>query len=339
MESPHFVKKSVETTKTKRVTMNSAPAPSSLIQWEVSTSTTLLEELSKKYPQQSQRTLRHWVQYGRLSLNGEPVKKSSTALEKGDWLEIGPWPRFLKGPSFLGQSIPIIFEDKDMIVLDKPCHLLSVADEAHSRQNLFSIVKQSYPEAFVVHRLDAKTQGLIVFAKNRRAGEQIKTLLEGKNLRRRYMAICYGQFPEDELTWENFLHEDAIGHVHVIEESDPRITRSKLSKTRVRLLEQGKSLCLLEFELDTGRKHQIRAQAAHHGFGIFCDDRYQSDQKKIPSKDPMALLSWQLSWPKTTLKETLDTETEEKQYDVTWNEATSSFLREFEARWQICKKR
>lgn len=323
--------------------MYQSPGSTTHTQWEVSSPTTLLEELSRRHPEQSQRTLRHWVQYGRLSVNGEPVKKASCALEKGDWLEIGPWPRFLKGPSFLGQSIPILFEDKDMLVLDKPCHLLSVADEAHSRQHLFGIVKQAYSDAFVVHRLDAKTHGLIVFGKNRRGGERLKELLEEKRLRRRYMAICYGQFPEEEMTWENFLHEDAVGHVHVVEENDPRFSRSKFARTRVRLLQQGKSLCLLELELDTGRKHQIRAQAAHHGYGVFCDDRYHCDNVKIPSKDPMALLSWQLSWPSPSLKnpreQSLSEEDSLEEEKVVWNEVISSFLRDFESRWNRVKNR
>lgn len=323
--------------------MDQLSTSSSNHQWQVTEDGTLLEAISRKNPHQSQRTLRHWIQYGRLRVNGSEVNKANQPLKSGDWLYLGPWPKFLRGPSFLGKTIPILFEDKDMIVLDKPCHLLSVSDEARTRTHLFGIVKQSYPDAFVVHRLDAKTQGLIIFGKNRNGGEKVKTMLEEKLIRRRYMAICYGQLEAEEIEWEDLLHEDAHFHVHVVDSQDPRSNRAKFARTKVRLLEQGKSLCLLEFELDTGRKHQIRAQAAHHGHSVFSDDRYHCDSKKIGSKETMALLSWQLSWPSITISDH-NAEEEASHTSVpteppVWQEITTSYLSDFEKRWARCRNR
>lgn len=352
------------------------------MQWQIqhSSSKTLLEELSVRFPQQSGRTLRHWIQYGRLFCNGALVERGDFSLEEGDWLELRDWPKALKAPSFMKGSIAILYEDPHMLVIDKPTDLLSVAEDTRRKEHLFGLVKARYRDACVIHRLDAKTQGCIIFAKHREAGELLKTLLAEKLIRRRYMAIMKGRLePEVEHFWSDFLFEDAAHHVHIAPQIPPsprsassRIPGKKEAKEahmRLRVLDHSAHFSLVECELHTGRKHQIRVQASSRGHSILGDDRYGEEGKgeerkgrQGAKKESLALVAWQLSFPdlnpllrpnerafeekKGEENKRRDEEGGEEQSEPVvieqikgWHEVTSAQITSFEERWQRLKKR
>lgn len=305
-------------------------------QWQVTAPASLLECLAHRYPQQSRRTLRQWVQHERVHVEGKLIIKVETPCAEGAWIELFPWTRILNhsgastsksksskksrsGQTFnqrepkssprlytqaspasggcrsrLGTEVVVLYEDDEIIVVDKPWGLLSVADDQGVKKNLFSIVKENYPNAWVIHRLDAKTQGVMIFAKGADAGRRYKELIHDKIVQRRYLAICHGQFLQESGTWYDRLWEDKAGHVHVLKDKEVR-PNSFEAVTHYRLLTDAPGISLVEFELETGKKHQIRVQASDQGHAVVGDERYGIDDG-----ERMALLSWQIAWPKVT---------------------------------------
>lgn len=282
-----------------------------MIEWQTTQNTTLLEALMQEFPDQSKRTLRHWLQYERVWVNGMCMKNANVQLKIDDWVQIKEWEKRIS------TSISILYEDDEVIVIDKPAGLLSVADEKNLKENAFAMVKRRFPDAWVLHRLDGKTQGVLMFAKGREAGLKYKEMIEKKEVRRRYLAICHGHFSQEQGEWITRLWEDKTGHVHVLEANDTK-PKSCEAITYWRLLQDSPTLNLLEFELYTGKKHQIRTQAAHYAHPILGDERYGSKDYKT-----MQLLAWQLAWP--TQKG--------------WKEVQSNFVNPFEQTWQKLRKK
>lgn len=184
-------------------------------------------------------------------------------------------------PLIIGQGIKVLHEDRELLVIDKPAGLLTIAGDYHRGPNAFDLVNRALSSRgdrsriAVVHRLDRDTSGVLVFAKS---GQTKKTLMNNWQdlvLDRRYTAVVEGDFPQDSGTIDAPLKEDRQGTMRI----DPKGQRAI---THWQLLEQGPWYSLLELELETGRKNQIRVHLAYLGRPIAGDSKYgaQSDPLK-----------------------------------------------------------
>jgi len=170
-------------------------------------------------------------------------------------------------------KLKIIYEDKDIIVIDKPAGILSVSTPKEHEHTLFHEVydylkhKNKHNQVFIVHRLDKDTSGLVLFAKN----EQMKFALQNDwdNVKREYIAITEGKMPKNEDVLKNKLAENANYHVYVSDEG-------KLAITEYKVINTSKSYNLLQISIKTGRKNQIRAQLAYINNPIIGDSKYES---------------------------------------------------------------
>ena len=191
-----------------------------------------------------------------------------------------------------------LFEDANLIVLDKPAGLLSQGD-ASGDGNLVDELRVRFGRHYVglVHRLDRNTSGVMVVAKRSKAAERLTAQLQDGRLERRYLAWLEGAPGPagTPLRWENWLLKDEATNEStaypISRTPPPRGARRAVLELRVLsagMLEAAHvSLC--EFRLETGRSHQIRAQAAFHGHPLVGDRKYGS---KIDFSRPALHSHW-----------------------------------------------
>jgi RluA family pseudouridine synthase len=177
---------------------------------------------------------------------------------------------------FLPRGLAILYEDRDLLVVDKPAGLLTMGtDREKERTAYFALtdyvrkgVAKSRNRIFIVHRLDRDTSGVLVVAKTAAA----KVGLQGRweETQKRYLAIVHGPCGKRAETITTYLAENRTHGVYVT--ADP--TQGKWAQTAYTVLKETKDLALLDVALVTGRKHQIRVHLAERGHPVVGDTRY-----------------------------------------------------------------
>ena len=209
-----------------------------------------------------------------VEVNGKAAQGFDHLLRKGDTVSVRKDENKSKVVPSLG--IKIIFEDDDLIVIEKPAGLLTIASETEKTKTAYyqlnEFLKLRTPRTrkriFIVHRLDQGTSGLIVFAKN----EKVKRMLqEGwKEVEKRYYAVVEGVPVKKEDAITSRLKETTSLKVY----SDRHADGAKLSKTSYRVISAGRVYSLLDILLETGRKNQIRVHLSDIGHPVAGDKKY-----------------------------------------------------------------
>jgi len=206
----------------------------------------------------------------------------------------------------------IVFEDQHLMVLSKPAGLLSQGTGG-SDPNVVDWARDYLGRQYVglVHRLDRNTSGLMVVAKRSKAARRLTEALKNGELRRSYLGWISGNLKSAE-RWKHWLLKDRkINKVSVVaapEKIGRGIQEAVLlvSPVKVRTW-KGKKLTLARFDLETGRSHQIRVQAAHEGHPLLGDSKYGGHTCFVDGKMPyrIALHSFRISFPHPISKESL----------------------------------
>lgn len=173
-------------------------------------------------------------------------------------------------------GLVLLHEDRDILVVDKPSGLLTIGTERERERTAYYILTdyvrkgcaRSRNRIFIVHRLDRESSGLLVFAKT----EEAKRCLQGQwnETTKRYLAVVHGRMEKRSGTITSYLAENKAHFVYST--SDTRW--GKLSHTAYEVLKVTKDLSLLEVDLLTGRKNQIRVHLAEDGHPIVGDRKY-----------------------------------------------------------------
>ncbi len=242
----------------------------------------LIDILHLLVPGASNRTLRQMLSQGRVSINGVPCAIAAQGVEKGDSVEIGP----RKEPANLPEGLQIIYEDSDILVIQKPSGLLTVATIHERERTVYAYLRRHLKERrpkqklFIVHRLDKFASGLLVFAKSEPVQSKLKRLFGHHNIERKYWAVVEGSLKKNHGTIRSYLAEDRSLRMHSTDNSQ----KGKQAVTHYRVIRRMRETSTLEVSLETGRKNQIRAHLSEMGHPIVGDRAYGS------KKDPLGRL-------------------------------------------------
>ncbi|HEY5463473.1 MAG TPA: RluA family pseudouridine synthase [Hanamia sp.] len=170
----------------------------------------------------------------------------------------------------------IIFENDDFIAVNKEPGMLTIPDRHDDTQmSLYKILNQQYGKIFIVHRLDRDTSGLILFAKNESTHKYLSQLFEQRNIEKKYLGIVRGSMPDKKGTVNEPIAE------HPLKKGVMTISKKgKPSLTNYEVLEDYGIYSLIQFEIQSGRTHQIRVHTKSLGHPIICDSVY-GDGKPI----------------------------------------------------------
>ena len=177
-------------------------------------------------------------------------------------------------------KLKIIYEDKYLLVVDKPNNLLTVSNEKESENTLFHKVylyikrKNKNQKIFIVHRLDYDTSGLVVFAKSETVKKQLQDNWD--QVIRKYMAIVHGNLETKSGTIKSYLKMTKTQLVYSTNDSK----NGKLAITSYKTILENKKYSLLDIDIKTGRKNQIRVHLNDLGYPILGDKKYSSIKDK-----------------------------------------------------------
>ncbi len=214
------------------------------------------------------------LSHGRVCVNGEACNLAARQVFSGDILEIGP----RRAPTRLPSGLEILFEDNDILIIQKPEGLLTVATADEREQTAYFYLRQYLQQRdrrqrlFIVHRLDKYASGVLVFAKSERVKSVLQGVFSRHEIQRKYWAIVEGNVEKDRGTIRSRLAEDKSLRMH----STADETRGKPAVTHYRVLRRAGKVSALEVTLETGRKNQIRAHLSEMGHPIVGDRAYDS---------------------------------------------------------------
>ncbi len=185
---------------------------------------------------------------------------------------------------FQPKGLSILYEDWDILVVDKVSGLLTVSTDRVREQTAYYLLNdyvrkgnsKSRNRVFIVHRLDRETSGILVFAKTENAKRFLQE--EWQGFQKKYYAVVRGTLPEKEGLITSYLVENSAHKMYSV--SDP--SKGKLAKTKYSVLKESPSYSLLEIDLLTGRKNQIRVHLADKGCPVVGDKKY--GEKKQSAK-------------------------------------------------------
>jgi 23S rRNA pseudouridine1911/1915/1917 synthase len=243
------------------------------------------------------------LKFGSVHVNGREVTWYRHPLKPGDKVEILGKQRASAERSRAELGLKIVYEDSDLLVVEKPAGLLTMGTEREKEATLYfmlneyerSKTKEESGRVFIVHRLDRDASGLIVFAKS----DALKRVLQGhwELATKKYYAITEGTPKEKTGTIENFLREDAFKRVYSVSKNHPE---AQHAVTHYRVLRENGGYALLEVTLETGRKNQIRVHLSGIGCPIMGDEKYGA--KSDPFRR-LALHACFLSFPHPSTNE------------------------------------
>lgn len=232
----------------------------------------LIEFLKKMFSNLSKNSVKSLLHNEKVFVNGNMTIKYNYELNVGDTVEIR---------EKVAKNIDIIYEDKDIIVINKPSGLLTVATEKEKNKTAYHLVmeylkkKNKNNRIFIIHRLDKDTSGIIMFAKNERAKHLYQDNWNDIVKKRCYYAVIDGKMENKEGTIKSYLKENGNMVYSVKDRS------GKLAITEYKVLKERKNISLLDINLKTGRKNQIRVHMKENKTPILGDLKYGEKSKLI----------------------------------------------------------
>lgn len=232
----------------------------------------LIEFLKKMFSNLSKNSVKSLLHNEKVFVNGNMTTKYNYELNAGDIVEIR---------EKVAKNIDIIYEDKDIIVINKPSGLLTVATEKEKNKTAYHLVmeylkkKNKNNRIFIIHRLDKDTSGIIMFAKNERAKHLYQDNWNNIVKKRCYYAVIDGKMENKEGTIKSYLKENGNMVYSVKDRS------GKLAVTEYKVLKERKNISLLDINLKTGRKNQIRVHMKENKTPILGDLKYGEKSKLI----------------------------------------------------------
>lgn len=207
-----------------------------------------------------------------IKVNGKQVTQFDFRIHKGDKISIS---RSKKNDQFKSRYLSIVYEDKYLVVIEKNVGILSMA-AGHSSLNVKTILDDYFRRtrqrctAHVVHRLDRDTSGLMIYAKDMQTEQILEHDWHNIVYDRRYVAVVSGEMEDNEGTIANWLKDNK----NYVTYSSPTDNGGKYAVTHFYVLNRTTEHSLVEYQLETGRKNQIRVHSADMGHPVCGDVKY-----------------------------------------------------------------
>ncbi|MGB5348520.1 MAG: RluA family pseudouridine synthase [Polyangiales bacterium] len=254
----------------------SAPTPTVLTLCADDAGERIDRVLARRCPEFSRSALQRWIEQGRVEQSGEVVSRKTKAVDGGEVLILPAPPEAMSAKP---QAIPlqVLFEDDQLIILDKPAGLVVHPAPGHPDGTLVNALLHhaevqggSDPlRPGIVHRLDKDTSGVMVVAKTSRAHERLVEMFQQHSLERAYLAIALGR-PPQSIRYETLHGRHPTNRKKFTSCSD----RGRRAVTDLESIELLHGSALVRCRLETGRTHQIRVHLAEHGHPVLGDPLY-----------------------------------------------------------------
>lgn len=231
----------------------------------VKEASTLMDFLLGYY---NKKNVKNLLKFKQVLVNGKVVSQFDHHLVKGDEVIVDKNAQN-------NSSLDIIYEDKELIVINKPAGLLSMAGGSEKEKTAYHLVgeylksKNKNARVFIVHRLDKDTSGVLMFAKNETIKNKLQNNWNELVYKRGYLAIVEGKLKKKHGTIKNHLDESKTQMVYIANNG-----QGKLAITHYQVLKESRYNSLVEVFLDTGRKNQIRVHMQSLGHSIVGDKKY-----------------------------------------------------------------
>lgn len=266
----------------------------------------LLDFLIAMLGSASKNSVRKMLKFGRIKVGDQIVTRSDSPLFPGQLVTIGPVvKRERANREIVRCPTQIKHEDDALIVVEKPSGLLSISTDKEKTKTMHAML-YGYMQArengrvYIVHRLDRDVSGLMVFAKTSEAKTDLQ--LNWPTAQKRYAALVLGKPPTPKGRIELWIDEEATHKMRVTKKSET----SKFCTTEYQTLKEMDGYSLLDINLLTGRRHQIRLSLAHISCPIVGDRVYGTP---IPGHSGILLFAYFLRFrhPTTGKTETFKT--------------------------------
>ncbi len=241
-------------------------------QFKVTKECELLPFLLETLVGQSRNSIKSLLSSHRISIDGAPISQFNFKLYPNDVVLISKKPIRKKSRS----NLPIIYEDKDIIVINKPSGLLSIASDKEKSSTayrmLMDYVQQidKHNRIFVVHRLDEDTSGVLMVAKNPTIQKALQDNWNDLVKKRGYYAIVEGVMENKCGTVTSYLKKNSQNMMY----SSKKKGDGQLAITHYKVIKENDHYSLLDVNIDSGRKNQIRVHMGDLGHYIVGDDKY-----------------------------------------------------------------
>ena len=243
-----------------------------LKQYKVTKECELLEFLLETFKNQSRNSVKSLLSSHRVSVDGAPTSQFNFKLYPEDTVIISNAPIRRKTRS----NLPIIYEDDDIIVINKPSGLLSIASDNEKSSTAYRMLsdyvqqKDKHNRIFVVHRLDEDTSGVLMVAKNVKIQQALQNNWNDIVKKRGYYAIVEGEMEKKSDTIKSYLKKNSQNLMY----SSKKAGDGQLAITHYKVIKSNGTYSLLDVNIDTGRKNQIRVHLGEKGHYIIGDDKY-----------------------------------------------------------------
>jgi 23S rRNA pseudouridine1911/1915/1917 synthase len=240
----------------------------------VSNPTGLLAFLNTELEGWTRNKIKQRLKAGCVFINGKSISQHAHALKAGDDVEVRATAKNTQGKI---SSLEILYSDGDLIAINKPAGLLSVASADENRNHALAILRNQISRSknsvklWPVHRIDRATSGVLLFATSREIREAINA--DWSSAEKTYLAVVEGCPNPSQGSIDQPLRMDQKKyHMHVGPHPE-----AKKSITHFNTQRSVRNRTLLEVQLETGRQHQIRAHLSWLGHPVIGDPRYGTD--------------------------------------------------------------
>ena len=261
--------------------------------------TTLINYIKNTKKEQTKKTIKQYLKHKMITVNNKTITNANHIIKNNDKIEIN----YNKNKTTF--PLEILYEDKDIIAINKPCGLLSIANDKEKNITAFKLVREyvrkNNPKTylFVIHRLDQETSGVLIFAKNEKTKQLFQKNWNNIVKKRLYIELIKGKKKPQERI-HTYLKENRAKMVYSTKNKE-----GKEAITEYKVIEEKNNKSILEVNILTGRRNQIRVHLSENNHPIIGDKKYGS---KIKSRLMLHAYILQLTDPRTNKELTIKAE-------------------------------